>query len=134
MKHKLIALVYFSDLRNSRFTVCWLPFVAAFLKTWRITWPGAVTVILLLLTYINPTKDDYATTMRQGFFEEATNPDADVINMLFGGWADSVIANVTTIRNFILFSTYQTEFGPYEASCIGALTTFLWCSEEGKEE
>ena len=46
---------------------------------------GAVAVILLLLTYINPTKDDYTTTMRQGFFEETTNPDADVINMFSEG-------------------------------------------------
>ena len=95
---------------------------------------GAIAVILLLLAFTNPTMDDYAKTLRQGFLEEAADPKADMFNMLFGGWADSFIANVTTRRNFILFSTYQTEFGPFEASCIGALTTFLWCSKENKEE
>ena len=53
--------------------------------------------------------------------------------MIFGGLADSFIANVTVRKNFIFFSTYHTEFGSLEASCLGALTTFMWCSEETKE-
>jgi len=95
---------------------------------------GFIAIILGLFAYTNPSIEDYATTIRQGFVKEAASSDAEVYNMIFGGLADSFIANVTVRKNFIFFSTYHTEFGPLEASCLGALTTFMWCSEKTKEE
>lgn len=92
--------------------------------------------ILGLLVATNPSPMDHSTFIRQELAREAQNDGglSEVLMLLFGGFAESVISNATTRDNYLIFSIYTTNIGEDELVVLGVLGSFLGIDSKKVEE
>lgn len=83
--------------------------------------------ILGLLVATNPSRIDYSTFIRQEMVREAQKDGglSEALMLIFGGFAEGVISNVTTRDNYLIFSIYTTNIGEDELVVLGVLGSFL---------
>lgn len=86
-----------------------------------------VVGLLLLLAFTNPTMESYESYIRQEILRETHSKDetTKALGLVFGGLASSMFANATVRSNYVLWSTYQTEFGKSKMKVLGAVGNFF---------
>lgn len=88
-------------------------------------------LVLGIMIATNPTIEDYSNHLRQEIVSSAKEEDdlsKELVGLL-GGLAGGIMANMTTRRNYLIFSTYTTEFDAKSFRCIGILGNFVGCGE-----
>ncbi|MGH2569211.1 MAG: DUF4359 domain-containing protein, partial [Bacteroidota bacterium] len=80
------------------------------------------------LAYTNPTLDSYQEFVRQSILRETKqqeNPLEQVLGSLLGGVASGMIAKQTLRTDYVLLSTYDTQFNQEHLRAIGVLKNFF---------
>jgi energy-converting hydrogenase Eha subunit H len=91
----------------------------------------ALVAFLALLALSNPDADEYSDYLREELAREAGEEDelAGALMAIFGGLAESVLANASSRDNYVLFSIYTTNLDPDELVVLGILGNFIVLSE-----
>ena len=91
----------------------------------------ALVAFIALLALTNPDTDEYSDYLREELAREAREEDelAGALMAIFGGLAESVLANATSRDNYVLFSVYTTDLDPDELVVLGILGNFIVLSE-----
>ncbi len=88
-----------------------------------------VIAVMGLLTYTNPSIDDYGDFIRQSIVQEVQKERLDglgqIFSPLFGSIAGSLVASQTVRNDFIFFSLYEVELGKQRFKALGFLKRFL---------
>ena len=98
----------------------------------------AFTLILIavlgLLTYTNPSQDDYRQFVRQTMMRELRRqqepPAGRWLGSLLGQFGGSVVAAQTIRRDFVFFSLYDAEFGDQRVRFVGMFRNFIGLSDQ----
>ena len=78
-----------------------------------------------MLTYTNPTMDDYVDFIKNELIRRSQNSVDQGLLHLLGGF---VISGATERRNYVLFSIYQTQ-DPFKITdCLAILGNFYGCN------
>ena len=87
----------------------------------------AAVAIAGLMTYTNPTMDDYNQFVRKGLLKEMQGRDPAV--QLFGsalsGVAGSLVASQTVREDFVFCSTYELRLGKEQFKALGIFKNFI---------
>jgi hypothetical protein len=91
----------------------------------------SITLILIavlgLMAYINPKLDNYDQFISQRITEETRkekDPMAGALSSLLGGFAANIMTRQTVRKDYVFFSTYDTDFGNEHIRAIGVLNNF----------
>jgi hypothetical protein len=79
----------------------------------------AIIIVLLalagLMVYTNPSKDDLSNYIRQYVMKESQkrmkDPQDQFLGTILGGIAGGVLSSQTVRTDYIVFSTYELQFG-----------------------
>lgn len=103
-----------------------------------------IAVALLgLLTYTNPQQDRYESFVQQEILRSTSQQGGltGIFGSLFGKVAGSLIADETVRKDYVFFSTYETDLGEDRIKAIGALNNFFllekpaaWKKDSGKPQ
>jgi hypothetical protein len=89
----------------------------------------ALTAFLGLLAYTNPSMDDFSNYVRQHvqkeFQEDANEPLGQMFGSIMGGIAGGLVAGQTIKNDYVLFSTYELQFGKKQLKALGILRNFV---------
>jgi hypothetical protein len=78
-------------------------------------------ILILVLAVTNPNKADYVT-----WSEEQIKEDAGVLTTIGASlMGEQYIKEHTNYRNFVLFSTYKTEYNKQTIHVIGIVGSFF---------
>lgn len=82
-----------------------------------------------LMVYTNPSKDDLGNYVRQYVIKESQkkmkDPKGQALSAMLGGIAGSVMSSQTVRTDYILFSTYEVQFGQERFSALGIFRNFI---------
>lgn len=85
--------------------------------------------VLGLLTYTNPTMDEYSEFIRksvvEGVRKEKPASFGQMFSPLLGTIAGSLVATQTVRHDYIFFSLYEAEFGTERLKALGLLKRFV---------
>ena len=86
-----------------------------------------VAIGVLLAT--NPTLEDYSDHLRQQIVQDAQGQDqlSKDLAGIFGGLAGNIMSNLSKRKNYLLFSTYETDMNSEVYRCIGIAGNFVNC-------
>lgn len=90
-----------------------------------------ITLLALasLLVYTNPSKDDLSNYVRQYVMKESQkkikDPQSQFLGTILGGIAGDVMSSQTVRTDYILFSTYEVQFGKERFKALGIFTNFI---------
>jgi len=93
----------------------------------------AIIIVLLalatLMVYTNPSSDDLGNYVRQYVMKESQKkmqePSGQFLSSILGGIAGSVISSQTLRTDYILFSTYEVQFGKERFKALGIFRNFI---------
>jgi hypothetical protein len=93
----------------------------------------AIIIVLLalatLMVYTNPSSDDLGNYVRQYVMKESQKkmqePSGQFLSSILGGIAGSVISSQTIRTDYILFSTYEVQFGKERFKALGIFRNFI---------
>ena len=93
----------------------------------------AIIIVLLalatLMVYTNPSSDDLGNYVRQYVMKESQKkmqePSGQFLSSILGGIAGSVISSQTIRTDYILFSTYEVQFGKERFTALGIFRNFI---------
>jgi hypothetical protein len=93
----------------------------------------AIIIVLLalatLMVYTNPSSDDLGNYVRQYVMKESQKkmqePSGQFLSSILGGIAGSVISSQTLRTDYILFSTYEVQFGKERFKALGIFKNFI---------
>ncbi|MGH8474377.1 MAG: DUF4359 domain-containing protein [Methylococcales bacterium] len=94
----------------------------------------ALIGITTLLAVTNPKLETYEQFVDQQIKLETRkqqDPLANVIGSLFGGVATNFLIQQTVRQDFVLFSTYDTQFGDEHLKVVGVLNNFYITEKPG---
>lgn len=86
-----------------------------------------VIALLGLLAYTNPKLEQYDQYINQRIIEKsrkAKDPLQGAIGSLLGGFASRLMTQQTVRKDYVLFSTYDTNLGEKHLRSIGILNNF----------
>jgi len=94
---------------------------------------SAIIIVLLalatLMVYTNPSSDDLGNYVRQYVMKESQKkmqePSGQFLSSILGGIAGSVISSQTLRTDYILFSTYEVQFGKERFKALGIFKNFI---------
>ena len=94
---------------------------------------SAIIIVLLalatLMVYTNPSSDDLGNYVRQYVMKESQKkmqePSGQFLSSILGGIAGSVISSQTLRTDYILFSTYEVQFGKERFRALGIFWNFI---------
>ena len=92
----------------------------------------ALIALLGLLAYTNPKLENYDQFMSQRFIEKSRkqkDPLAGAFGALFGDFAARLMTKQTLRKDYVFFSTYDTDFGNQHMRAIGVLNNFYLTEE-----
>lgn len=75
----------------------------------------------------NPSMEDYSNFLGHKYVHSAKNQD-DITRgfaLILGGLAGSVLSTQTTRKNYLLFSTYETDTGSKKLLYVGIFKNFI---------
>ena len=89
----------------------------------------ALIALLGLLVYTNPSMDDFGNYVRQTVMVEAQkelkDPVGHFLGSVIGGIAGGLVASQTVRTDYLLFSTYQLQFGKERIKALGIFRNFV---------
>ena len=93
----------------------------------------SIIIVLLalagLFVYTNPSSDDLGNYVRQYVMKESQKkmqePSGQFLSSILGGIAGGVISSQTIRTDYILFSTYEVQFGKERFKALGILRNFI---------
>lgn len=94
----------------------------------------ALIGITILMAVTNPKLETYEQFVDQQINIETRkqqDPLANVIGSLFGGVATNFVIQQTVRQDFVLFSTYDTQFGNEHLKAIGLFNNFYITEKPG---
>jgi hypothetical protein len=89
--------------------------------------------VLGLLAYTNPKIDEYDQFINQRILEKtrkAENPLEGMIGSVLGSFAAKLLAGQTQRKDYIFFSTYETELGEKHIRSVGILNHFFLTEDQ----
>ena len=94
---------------------------------------SAIIIVLValvgLMVYTNPSKDDLGNYVRQYVMKESQkrmkDPQGQFLSTILGGIAGSVMSSQTVRTDYILFSTYEVQFGKERFKALGIFRNFI---------
>ncbi len=88
-----------------------------------------VLALAALMVYTNPSSDDLGNYVRQYVMKESQKkmqePSGQFLSSILGGIAGSVISSQTLRTDYILFSTYEVQFGKERFKALGIFRNFI---------
>ena len=96
-----------------------------------------VISMLGLLAYTNPTLDHFEEYLHQSIIEEtkkSSDPLEQMFGGLLGGLASGFVARQTVRKDFVFFSTYDTQLDKDHLRVIGVLKNFFVLESPGSWE
>jgi len=89
----------------------------------------ALVALVGLMVYTNPSKDDLSNYVRQYVMKESQkrikDPRGPFLGTILGGIVGSVMSSQTVRTDYILFSTYEVQFGQERFEALGIFRTFI---------
>jgi len=93
----------------------------------------AIIIVLValagLMVYTNPSMDDLSNYVRQYVMKESQKkmkePSGQLLGAILGGIAGSVMSSQTVRTDYILFSTYEVQFGKERFKALGIFRNFI---------
>lgn len=82
-----------------------------------------------LMVYTNPSMDDLSNYVRQYVMKESQkkmkDPQSQLLSAILGGIAGGVMSTQTVRTDYILFSTYEVQFGKERFKALGIFRNFI---------
>jgi hypothetical protein len=89
----------------------------------------ALVALVGLMAYTNPSMDDFSNYVRQYVWKESqkemNDPLGQFLTSILGGVAGSLLSSQTVRTDFILFSTYEVQFGKERFKALGIFRNFV---------
>jgi len=93
----------------------------------------AIIIVLLalanLMVYTNPSRDDLGNYVRQYVIKESQkkmkDPQDRFLSTVLGVIAEGVMRSQTIRTDYILFSTYEVQFGKERFKALGIFRNFI---------
>ena len=89
----------------------------------------ALLALVSLMVYTNPSMDDLSNYVRQYVIKESQkkmkDPQGQLLGTILGGIAGSVMSSQTLRTDYILFSTYEVQFGKERFKALGIFRNFI---------
>ncbi|HIJ69156.1 MAG TPA: DUF4359 domain-containing protein [Deltaproteobacteria bacterium] len=89
----------------------------------------ALMALACLMVYTNPSKDDLGNYISQYVMKESQkkikDPQSQLLGTILGGIVGSVMSSQTVRTDYILFSTYEVQFGQERFEALGIFRTFI---------
>ncbi len=89
----------------------------------------ALVALVGLMVYTNPSKNDLSDYVRQYVIKESQkkmkDPKDQVLSTMLGGMVGGVVSSQTIRTDYILFSTYELQFGKERLRALGILRNFI---------
>jgi hypothetical protein len=95
----------------------------------------SLTIIIVLvalaglMVYTNPSMDDLSNYVRQYVMKESQkrmkDPSDQFLGTILGGVAGGVVSSQTVRTDYILFSTYEAQFGKERFKALGIFRNFI---------
>ncbi len=87
-----------------------------------------VVALLGLLVYTNPTLENYENFLHQEILQD-TEKQGDALSRtfgyLFGGFASSIITNMTIRKDYVFWSIYDTKIENEHLRVLGIMKNFF---------
>ena len=93
----------------------------------------AIIIVLValagLMVYTNPSTDDLSNYVRQYVMKESQkkikDPSGQLLGTILGGVAGGVVSSQTVRTDYVLFSTYEVQFGKERFRALGIFRNFI---------
>jgi hypothetical protein len=94
----------------------------------------AIIIVLValagLMVYTNPSKDDLSNYVRQYVMKESQKkmqdpPSGQFLGTILGGVAGGVVSSQAVRTDYVLFSTYEVQFGKERFRALGIFRNFI---------
>jgi uncharacterized protein (DUF2164 family) len=89
----------------------------------------ALMALAALMVYTNPSKDDLSDYVSQYVAKESQkkikDPQAQSLSTFLGGIVGAVMSSQTLRTDYILFSTYEVQFGKERFRALGIFGNFI---------
>ncbi|MGO9020667.1 MAG: DUF4359 domain-containing protein [Syntrophobacteraceae bacterium] len=89
----------------------------------------ALVALVGLMVYTNPSKDDLSNYVRQYVMKESQKKMKDsrgqLLGTILGGIAGGVLSSQTIRTDYVLFSTYEVQFGKERFKALGIFRNFI---------
>jgi hypothetical protein len=89
----------------------------------------ALVALVGLMVYTNPSMDDLSSYVRQYVMKESQKRMKDsqdqLLGTILGGIAGGVLSSQTVRTDYILFSTYEAQFGKERFKALGIFRNFI---------
>lgn len=89
----------------------------------------ALVALLGLMVYSNPSMDDFGDYVRQKVVKESRKETRDplghVLGAIVGGVAGGLVISQTVRTDYVIFSTYELQFGKERLKVLGLLKNFI---------
>jgi hypothetical protein len=89
----------------------------------------ALVALVGLMVYTNPSKDDLSNYVSQYVIKESQkkmkDPQGQVLGTILGGIVGGVMSSQTLRTDYILFSTYEVQFGKERFKALGIFRNFI---------
>ena len=89
----------------------------------------ALVALVGLMVYTNPSKDDLSNYVRQYVMKESQkrmkDPQDQFLSTILGGILGGVMSSQTVRTDYILFSTYEVQFGKERFKAFGIFRNFI---------
>ena len=96
----------------------------------------ALVALAGLMVFTNPTKDDLSDFIRQHIMKESQKkikvPEGQLLSTFLGGLAGDVISSQTIRTDYVLFSTYEVQFGKERFKALGIFRNFVQIRRSNK--
>jgi hypothetical protein len=94
---------------------------------------STITIVVLalvgLMIYTNPSQDDLGNYVRQVVMKESQkkmkDPQGQFLSTILGGIVGGVLSSQTVRTDYILFSTYEVQFGKERFKALGMFWNFI---------
>ena len=89
----------------------------------------ALVALVGLMVYTNPSKDDLSNYVSQYVMKESQkkmkDPQGQFLGTILSGIVGGVISSQTLRTDYILFSTYEVQFGKERFKALGIFRNFI---------
>ena len=89
----------------------------------------ALVALAGLMAYTNPSREDLGNYVRQYVMKESQkkmkDPSGQFLGTILGGVAGGVVSSQTVRTDYILFSTYEVQFGKERFKALGIFKNFI---------
>jgi hypothetical protein len=89
----------------------------------------ALSALVGLMAYTNPSMEDFSNYVRQYVVKESQkemqDPLGHLLTSILGGIAGGVVSSQTLRTDYILFSTYEVQFGKERFKALGICRNFI---------